>query len=192
MSGPPPPRYRVIERGRRLITVDTWTQARIGADPPRMDRVGSNRVGVPRTRRVRPPQPTAGDAPARIDPRSAGDRVAPGKARPWRAMLVDTVTGGNRDGNGRPIVSTLASYDALGPRDIALSPQGVQRLGRAIELALWAALTGIVLLFIVPALAIFIVAGGIVLVVAAGSSGRPGITRWLSGLGDAAPNGGTG
>lgn len=34
MSEPPPPRYRVVERGRRLEVIDTWTGAPATRTPP--------------------------------------------------------------------------------------------------------------------------------------------------------------
>ncbi|MEG3181540.1 hypothetical protein [Sphingomonas sp. LT1P40] len=92
MTAIPPSRYKVVERGRRLVVIDTHT-------------------GQPATRGHVPtaPRPEPSDRPI--------ESVAPSR--------VDDRSGSN-------ILTTARFYDLKGPREIVMTEEFSNRLGRAI------------------------------------------------------------
>ena len=165
MSAPPPPRYRVVERGRRLVVIDTWDK---GA--PASDAGAAPRPGVANKATSRSATTTR--------PGVAGPQGATGLA----GLLVRIACFGSDDGAGHPIFTTLEYYDAKGPRDITLSAAGERRLGRMlinIAIALIFALA--VLWFLLPLL-VLLFFGAIAINASMRSFARPAITRWLDGL----------
>jgi hypothetical protein len=154
-SGPPPSRYRVIERGGRLQVIDTWA----GRRPPAM---AAYTDPVP-VEDVDPSDPPFGDTAAddwsdtAPSPGDFADRSAqPGmtldppvpSALPQRAPnlvagppellrnVAATVCGDTRDSDGRLVLKTARFYDSRAPRAIALDPDGERELGLAMLVAL--------------------------------------------------------
>lgn len=107
---PPPSRYRVIERGGRLIVIDSWAK---GGGTPAVERTATSRRPVTQPRRApRGMMPSAQDGPLQ--------------------RLVRIATVGAVDPEGRPFWITARWYDARGPREFALGRAGVRRLGRGL------------------------------------------------------------
>ena len=162
MWTPPPPRYRVIERGRRLEVVDTWRDP--AAAPPAL---------VPRkTGADARPRPSA-----TAKTRSRGFQLL--KTRPL-APLLRPLAGG--DGVPMPgtTLRTLSLFDEKAPRVIPLDAASWRTMLTAISLATiglvmavsWSLAGGGL-----PALGVLGIALG-----AAGQHGRGAITRWLDAL----------
>ena len=146
MSKPPPPRYRIVERDGRLITIDTWMTGEPSADPLR-----------------------------RRDIVAAGGGIGEAAV----ALLLRV-----RDEQDRRLLTTASAWDRKGPRVIALSAKGEQRLG--ILLVTAAAVALLVVLGVIGNLALLMpiaVVGA--LVAGMFSSARTGmITRLLDSLGE--------
>ncbi len=153
---PPPSRYRVIERGGRLIVIDTWEKGRSGGDT----------VGAPAVQRAG--MPTTME---RAGPLAAISR--------W---LVALACVGARDDMGRPILTTSALYDEKGAREITLSPASEQRLGRVLALGLLIVAIVIVILWAFPFLFFVAIFGGAMVSRVADSTVRAMITRWIDQL----------
>jgi hypothetical protein len=155
-SGPPPSRYRVIERGGRLQVIDTWAARR----PPAMaDYADPESVAV-----VEPSDPpfadtAAGDwadtapspdgfADTAPQPAMTLDSPIPFVPSPSRAPnlvagppellrnVAATICGDARDADGRLVLKTARFYDSRGPRAIALDLDGERELGLAMLVAL--------------------------------------------------------
>lgn len=157
MSKPPPPRYKIVERGGRLVTIDTW--AAKGAPP----------AASPG---VRTPDPWRGP------PR--GEAAGPG------AKLVAAVLR-VQDADGRRLLTTAPAWDRKGPRTIALSAAGERRLGAvllaaAVVLVVLAAFAIVDLDWLLPMAII-----GAVLSGSLATSGAPLLTRFLDSLGEDVP-----
>lgn len=165
MRTPPPPRYRVTERGRRLEVVDTWRDP--AAAPPAL--VARGAVGV---------------MPARVPSRPAASPTGRAiKARSLAAQSGETRSPA-AGSDGVPIpgttLRTLTLFDEKAPRTIPLDAASWRTMLTAISLAT------IVLVMAVswslaggglPALGVLGIALG-----AAGQHGRAAITRWLDRL----------
>ena len=153
---PPPSRYRVIERGGRLVTIDTW------------DKSGS-----------------AGRAADQPVARGGARPVAPGEsgmANRLADLLVGLVCMGTRDEQGRHVLATASFYDAKAPRDIVLGDAATRQVGNVLIGAFVALLIVAVILWSLPVLLVLAipalaVSGGVI-----NTSGRPAITRWLDRL----------
>lgn len=98
MTRPPPPRYRVIERGRRLETIDSRTGANISRE----------RDAAPPSRSVRG-RPAAAVSDGRLT-----------------RTLVALLCRGERLPDGRYVLRTSASFDERGPREIAIGPEAMR------------------------------------------------------------------
>ena len=162
MRTPPPPRYRVIERGRRLEVVDTWRDP--AAAPPAL---------VPRK--------TGADMRARTSTaaktRSRGLPLL--KTRPL-APFPRSLAGG--DGAPMPgtTLRTLSLFDEKAPRVIPLDAASWRTMLTAISLATIALVMAVSWSLAgggLPALGVLGIALG-----AAGQHGRGAITRWLDAL----------
>lgn len=165
MSTPPPPRYRVVERDRRLVVIDTWNKGAPTSDPGPAPRPG-----------------VAGKAPSRpattTRPGIADGQGATGLA----GVLVRIACFGSDDGAGHPILTTHEYYDAKGPRDITLSAGGERRLGRMlINIGIALIFAVAVMWFLLPLL-VLLVFGAIAINASMQSFARPAITLWLDGL----------
>ncbi len=158
VTQPPPTRYRVVERGRQLVVIDTQAGSHplMGdySDPPAADPIVDDS-----------PREAVVDAwPSRPDPEPIADRVAPSALDPAPAAapplaaqqmiggppellrnIAATVCGDTRDGDGRLILTTARFYDANGPRRIALDPDGERAVGLAMLMTLAASVAAIVL-----------------------------------------------
>jgi hypothetical protein len=162
MSTPPPPRYRVVERGRRLVVIDTWDKSA----PP----AGA---AIPPT----PPasRPTPSNLPVAMV-------ATPQRAGGIGGLLVSLACGGAMDGQWRPILTTMEYYDAKGPREITLSPPAARRLGSLLSRAAIALAVIAVILWAFPYLLILLVGGFWAGIAGLNSVARPAMTRWIDGL----------
>jgi len=162
MRTPPPPRYRVIERGRRLEVVDTWRDP--AAAPPALVPRKTNANARPR------PSATA-------KTRSRGFQLSKTRSlAPLRRPLAG--------GDGVPMpgttLRTLSLFDEKAPRVIPLDAASWRTMLTAISLATiglvmavsWSLAGGGL-----PALGVLGIALG-----ALGQHGRGAITRWLDAL----------
>jgi len=153
---PPPSRYRVIERGGRLIVIDTWDKGP----------TGGGESGAPAAQRVAYPA-----APLPMGPLATISR-----------LLVAMACAGARDDTGRPILTTSAFYDEKAAREITLSPAGEQRLGQLLSLGALALVIGVAILWVFPFLFFVAVFGGAMISRMAGSTARSITTRWIDKL----------
>ncbi|MEG3144467.1 hypothetical protein U1839_07345 [Sphingomonas sp. RT2P30] len=160
---PPPSRYRVIERGGRLIVIDNW--AKDGASPV---------SDAPTT--SRPPLAPTGRAPAGTMP-SAPDGLL--------QRLVTLATIGAVDPDGRPFWVTARWYDAKGPRAFALGPAGVRRLGGGLLGVLAVALAVLIGFFVVGVPMILILGA---LGATTGKTLTAAVTRWIDGFAQLPPD----
>lgn len=129
---PPPSRYRVIERGRRLEVIDTQARARTPhyvpeAELPAVESVPEEPAAfdpAPGEPWSEPPAPPVTAA----EPAMLVDRAPPrpGTASPPElfTMIATTICGDTRDGDGRLVLTTARFYDARAPRRIALDREG--------------------------------------------------------------------
>lgn len=162
MQTPPPPRYRVIERGRRLEVVDTWRDP--AAAPPAL---------VPRK--------TGADMRTRTSTAAkTRSRGLPSlKTRPL-APLLRPLAGGDGAPTPGTTLHTLSLFDEKAPRVIPLDAASWRTMLTAISLATiglvmavsWSLAGGGL-----PALGVLGIALG-----ALGHHGRGAITRWLDAL----------
>ena len=162
---PPPPRYRIVERGGRLIVTDTW------ADPR------SARTEAPKTPMPGTPKPSRPGVP--VAPRGARNA---GLIDTLGAILLIAACAGSTDGAGTPILTTANLYDGNGPRQIMLGRAGARLLGRVL-LAMASALVAMLILMLATSwgfIALFVLVG--VTVSNANTTARPAITRWLDRL----------
>jgi hypothetical protein len=145
----PPSRYRVVERDRRLIVLDTHDGnrpvVRTPVPPP---------PAQPRRDSLRPSRPITTDE-------AAQDL---GKA-------MDAIRAGNAD----PVFETQRWYDDKAPRRVRLRKQGGNGMGVAIIAILFVVMIGIVS-FGWPLL---VVAAFLLLQPAARKAFRRSVTRWL-------------
>lgn len=177
----PPSRYRVVERGGRLVVIDSLS----GSTPLRAkdllpattDDASATYVDYPEDD---PPQPAS--APILEAPRSAlspppGKSLAP-QAPSGLASIAATVAGQARDDRGRLLLTTARWYDAKGPRTLALDMAGEQQLGGAIIGLVVAAFVALCLVVLGDVLGWMIVFAIIFLAARA----KPLTTVWLDRL----------
>ena len=161
MSKPPPPRYRIVERGGRLVTIDTWAKAS-STTPPAQPPV--------RPRSMQPPRGPSGLADRGL-PATLGSKLV-------RAVL--RVQGEN----GRPLLTTDPNWDRKGPRTIALSAAGERRLG-GLLLVIALLASGLLAAAIAnPATLMPFAIAAAVIFGATAKSGAPLLTRFLDSLGE--------
>ena len=170
---PPPSRYRVVERGGRLVVIDS---ADGGAPPTARDLLpgmmrddGADAAGVAYPREGGEPAP-ATPALETLDPRLRGGtdgvrsdvRALTTKPPGLLRNVASTVCNERRDSDGRLQWTTARWFDAKGPRTIALSDAAEQQLGFVtlallvvvvgeIVLAVGYGLIGFVLIFVTAA-----------------------------------------
>lgn len=162
MSQVPPPRYRIVERDRRLIVIDNW--ARDKSPPP----------SVPT------PSASGGD----LLPRKGGDtanrivRAGEDRGTLLRKLALAACTGAE-DSEGRPIFTSAPWFDTKAKRQFSLGRSGVERLGGTVLAFLMMIGFFVILAFAIGFEALFI---PVVLLVVVGKN-IPAIgTRWVDRL----------
>lgn len=161
MRTPPPPRYRVIERGRRLEVVDSWRDP--AAAPPALvarQAVDPVTTGIPRQ-----PARLAGGRSLKMRSLASPSRKTPSTS--------DTPLPGTT-------LRTLSLFDEKAPRVIPLDAASWRTMLTAISLATIALVMAVSWTLAgggLPALAVLGIALG-----AVGQHGRSAITRWLDAL----------
>ena len=162
MSQVPPPRYRIVERGRRLIVTDNW--ARDKAPPPSPI----------------PPSPSGRD----LLPSKAGDTAnrivrAGEEGGTLLRRLALAACAGAEDAEGRPIFTSASWFDTRAKRQFSLGRSGVERVGGTVLAFLMMIGFFFILSFVIGFEALFI---PVVLLVIVGKN-IPSIgTRWIDRL----------
>src|SRR3569832_2213095 len=166
MAGTPPPsRYRVVERDRRLVVIDTWEK------------------GAPASDARQAPHPIAGATPVARPATASRPGIAnPRGATGLPAILVHIACMGSDDGAGHRILTTHEYYDAKGPRDIVLSVTAERRLGRALTIFVAAVAAALVIGWFGMPLFVLLFFSVIGINAAMASVIKPALTRWLDGL----------
>lgn len=168
MSQPPPPRYRIVERGGRLVTIDTWAK---GAPAPPPEAIGPDRASANPPRPSRRGRSNAG-GPVGFD--ALGDVLM--------SILFQT-----RDEAGRRVLTTGPGLDRHGPRTIALSPSAERRLGRVLAVAALIVLAGLVVVIVDPEVLLALLLLGVLAAGLLGTAAPAAITRFLDTLDDDLP-----
>lgn len=164
-DAPPPSRYRVVERDRRLVVIDTWAKGAPASDSRSAPRPIAG---------VRPmARPATAPRPGIADPRGATGLAG---------LLVRIACMGSDDGAGRRILTTHEYYDAKGPRDIVLSAAAERRLGRALTISVAAVAVALVIGWFGMPLFVLLFFAAIGINAAMASVIKPVLTRWLDGL----------
>jgi hypothetical protein len=113
----PPGRYKIVERDRRLVTIDTQTGTEIsqtpGIAPTSQGSLAPSRPAMPMTRSEMPKARQSSLSPA---------------SDPWLRIL-GRMFPGVRIENGTAQIITRKAYDAQAPRALALSEAQLDRLG---------------------------------------------------------------
>jgi hypothetical protein len=194
---PPASRYRVVERGGRLVVIDSVAG---GTPPTARDLLPDRADEFPST--PYPRDPEGGDSQATslltLDSRFRGNTddgrdamlEPPSPPRPVFAQspiatppgllsnVAATVCSDARDGDGRLQWTTARWFDARGPRTVTLSQKSEQQLGFATLALLIGAVCAVIF-----AVAFGFV--GFVILVIAGSAlrqAKPAVTAWIDRL----------
>lgn len=133
---PPPSRYRVIERGRRLEVIDTQPHLRAEyyvpqPAPPVVAVEPEPEPGAPWS------EPPAPSVAARFDAalaeltEPAPPRPGPAQPPEFLRIVATTVCSDERDSDGRLVLTTARFYDSRGPRRIRLDREGERAVGGA-------------------------------------------------------------
>jgi hypothetical protein len=144
-------RYKIIERGRRLVTIDTLTGQEVTTIPvtsnPPITDTGRDKITAA------PGRATSGSAmggPARgvqsMGARSSDTRATPGKPRGALVTLAGMMPGARIDENDRVVLMTRPFYDPQAPRLVRLTAQKTSGLG---ALMVGALLAGLVMALLV-------------------------------------------
>lgn len=155
MGKPPPSRYRIVEKDRRLTVIDTWAKDGSLSAPaaPRVQRHDNKRA---------PGASGSGE--------SSNDLLH---------RLALAACRGARDPAGRPVFTTYPWFDTLAPRSFALGRSGGRRLGSAMLGLILVAITVVML----AATADFAAWFAMVFVIAIfAGRGKPLVTRWADGF----------
>lgn len=167
----PPSRYRVVEKDRRLVVLDTYNG------------------NMPVTGTVVPPP--APPARMRLD-RASPRMAAPARARLDRHEAAEPVTQDDiaadvrraaqavRSGTAQPILTTLAWFDNKGPRRILLNPNSSGSGGVILAVIAIFLMAGIFLI----GWPLVVVLGFILLQPGTRKGLRSAITAWLDGAGE--------
>lgn len=167
MAGPPrsivtdapPSRYKVIERGRRLVVIDTRTGRETASAPP------PNRTRAPDKR-------GAGESPDPVD--RMLDHVA--------SAVVSAAPRSVDDHSGRPILTTSSLYDLKGPRRVILDENTQRAFAGTVIVTL---VVGFVLLSVAVEWPAILIVPALVLI----NGTRPirrWVTTWIDALDQAA------
>jgi hypothetical protein len=132
----PTGRYKVVERDRRLVTIDTLTGQEIGLPGSASAAPATSVV----TDAARAPMATVGAKPSRSagpSPWTKRAAATPGPlsakgatSQDWMTTLAGLMPGARVREDGAIWLSTAASYDPQGPRLVQLTPQGKTALGQ--------------------------------------------------------------
>ena len=155
MSGPPPSRYRIVEKDRRLTVIDTWAKGGTLPAPPS----------------ATPQRPAGKQAAGVSSPNEIGKDVL---HRLALAACLDA-----RDPEGRPLFTTAPWFDARGPRSFALGRSGVRQLGATVLGLILVAIVTLILAATGDFAAWFVMV--FVIALFAGR-GKPLFTRWADRL----------
>jgi hypothetical protein len=152
----PPSRYRVEERGRHLVVIDTQSGQSITSTKqmPTGSRQSGSSMG------------SGMAAPMRTN----------AEGRDWTLRMAEAITEGRKDTRGRAVLKTSRFYDAAAPRYFALDNRQMQQLGAG-GIAMMAIFVILFLCFVT--LDFFI---AIIVVVVAWQLGRPAVTAAMKGL----------
>lgn len=162
MSQVPPPRYRIVERDRRLIVIDNWARDKTPSPSPILPSA-SGRDLLP---------PKAGDSANPIV--RAGED---GGTLLRRLALLACV--GAEDAEGRPIFTSAAWFDTRAKREFSLGRSGVERVGGTVLVLLMAVAAFVLLAAVIGFETLFI---PVILLVVIGKN-IPAIgTRWVDRL----------
>lgn len=185
----PPSRYRVVERGGRLVVVDTVA----GGVPPKARELvpaglpdppdhARNAAPYPRNPPTYPreggdPEPQA-IPPLTLDSRFRGNTGFAPEPPSLLRNVASTVCSDARDGDGRLQWTTARWFDARAPRTVTLTRQGEEQLGVATLALLIGAFCAVIF-----AVAMGVV-GWVILVIAVTSLPRakPVATAWIDRL----------
>ncbi|MDB5679055.1 hypothetical protein [Sphingomonas bacterium] len=182
---PPPSRYRVVERGGRLVVLDSA----VGGAPLTARDLLPDMASESRTDDTPPmvldepymdeqplAEPVAPVAPPPSRYATAQSMIAepPGALR----SVAETVAGGARDGDGRLLLTTARWYDAKGPRTLALGMAAEQQLGGAVLALVAAAIVAVFLAVMGDVIGWMIVFGALFLL----SRAKPVATLWIDRL----------
>ena len=172
---PPPSRYRVVERGGRLVVIDSVA----GGTPP----TARELLNTQYPRQSRDPEPqTSPQLALELDvlvpssPAYTRSSVAPPPG--FLRNVAATVCSDERDADGRLQWTTARWFDARGPRTVTLSARTELQLAIAI-------LTLLAVAFFAMIAAIAMGLVGWVILVIAGTSlpkARPAVTGWIDKL----------
>ena len=174
---PPPSRYRVVERGGRLVVIDSV----VGGAPPTARELLSGKVSerssdaasfYPYPRESGDPGPEA-VSPFVLDSRVRGNTAGnpPGAAQ----NVAETVIGNTRDDQGRLLLTTARWYDAKGPRTLALGAEGERQLGSIVVALAVGAMIAVVLAVVGETVGWVVVMVAIVAL----NRAKPIATAWL-------------
>jgi len=147
----PPSRYRVVERGARLVVIDSVAG---GAPPTARDLLPDDREGFsiePYPRESGDPEsPTT--PPVILDSRLRGNTNEDYATPPSPSALTQdppgpaaTVAGARRNDRGRLLWTTARWYDAKAPRTLTLSAVGERRLGNTVAALLIGSVLAVIL-----------------------------------------------
>ncbi|WEJ98927.1 MAG: hypothetical protein P0Y59_18565 [Candidatus Sphingomonas phytovorans] len=122
MSQVPPPRYRIVERDRRLIVIDNWAGDKT---PP---------SSFPQVRPTASLPPTPSPSGRDLLPRTSGgsaNRIARAGEDGGTLLrqLALAACAGAEDAEGRPIFTSASWFDSKAKREFSLGRSGVERLG---------------------------------------------------------------
>jgi hypothetical protein len=129
----PTGRYKVVERDRRLVTIDTLTGQEIGlpgstsSAPPTSVVLDAPRA--PMANASTPPRPSEGPSPWTKKSVATAGPIAAGKnPQDWMTTLAGLMPGARVREDGVIWLNTNASYDPEGPRLVQLTPDGKKAL----------------------------------------------------------------
>lgn len=142
----PPSRYRIVERDRRLVVIDTQSGASVRqprpapASPPVRSpwQSGENSRN---TDAVKPPPRSAPARPSVTIPAQISRDIAS-----WQDSLINIgsiATESKRDGNGRPVLRTMKWFDDQAPRYFALERPATIKLGGGVAVVIALAVVGL-------------------------------------------------
>jgi hypothetical protein len=134
-------RYKIIERGRRLVTIDTLTGQEVTTIP------ATSHAPITDTGRdtitAAPERATSGSAmggPARgvqsMGARSGDARATPGKPRAALVTMAGMMPGARIDENDRIVLMTRPTYDPKAPRLVRLTTEKTKALGALVVAAI--------------------------------------------------------
>jgi hypothetical protein len=127
----PAGRYRVEERDRRLVTIDTLTGQEIGGIGMASSAKGLLEAPRPMSFPKEAPRAAAPPRSALAPIASAPPSIAPRQGEPadWTTTLAGLSPGAQVEPGGTILLSTKDWYDEAGERTVRLSAQGKGRLG---------------------------------------------------------------